>query len=72
MYSDPLIQIILTCITSLVLSIFVMPKVIVLGRSLRLFDKPGRRSSHQKEIPVVASRHQVKDPIAVPIAAPQI
>lgn len=52
MYSDPLIQIILSCITSLILSIFAMPKVIVLGRSLRLFDKPGRRSSHQKEIPV--------------------
>jgi len=53
MFSTPIIKLLLTFLTSIVLTVFSMPKIIEIAKNLRLFDKPGRRSSHQKEIPVV-------------------
>ena len=53
MFSLPIIQISLAFISSFLLVLYTTPRVINIAKNLRLFDKPGRRSSHQKEIPVV-------------------
>ena len=53
MFSLPIIQILLAFISSFLLVLYTTPRVINVAKNLRLFDKPGRRSSHQKEIPVV-------------------
>ena len=53
MFTLPIIQILLALVSSFVLVLYTTPRIINIAKSLRLFDKPGRRSSHQKEIPVV-------------------